>query len=80
MALGKRRWSGQSSWRDWLWSALLGIGLALVLILWTGWARNTEDPEREPVFPLGEPEETGRSLGLEFNFRFRILLPEDKDK
>lgn len=70
----RRRQSGPGLWREWLWSALLGIGLALVLILWLGSARTPKGREEEPVSTQEE-----RSLGFEFTVRFRILLPKGKD-
>lgn len=65
-------------WRDWLLSALFGIGLALVLIFCLGRSNRPSVPAQAPVSATEERGETGRSLGFEFNFRFRILLPDKK--
>lgn len=75
--MGKRRRDRDDRWVDWLLSVLLGMGLALLCILWLGGrsARNTPAaaPENPPSVTAAE---AGRSLGFEFTLRFRILLPE----
>lgn len=75
----RRRQDRPELWRDWLWSALLGVGLALALIFWLGRAHRPEVPERELGSAAQEQRDTDRSLGFEFTVRFRVLLPKDKD-
>lgn len=74
----RRRWNGQGSWRDWLWSALLGVGLALLCIIWLSGRTPETVPAAAPVSSAAEWDGE-RSLGFEFTVRFRILLPRDKD-
>lgn len=74
MGMAHHRESGPRPWQEWLWSALLGVGLALALIFWLGRART---PEREAWAPSAPQEEREqRSVGFEFTVRFRVLLPD----
>lgn len=75
----RRRRDRPELWWDWLWSALLGIGLALALIFFLGRAHRPEVPEQEPGSAAQEQGDADRSLGFEFTVRFRVLLPRDKD-
>lgn len=72
--MGKRRRDRDDRWTDWLLSVLLGVGLALLCILWLG-GRAAPNAPATPA-PGAVSQETGRSLGFEFTLRFRILLPE----
>lgn len=69
----RRRRDRPEPWRDWLLSALLGVGLALLCILWL-------NGRRAPAAPAPAEEQTEeRSLGFEFTLRFRILLPKGRE-
>lgn len=72
----KRRRNRDDRWTDWLLSVLLGVGLALLCILWLG-GRAARNAPAAPD-PATVTQEAGRSLGFEFTLRFRILLPESK--
>ncbi len=59
-------------WREWFFSLLLGVGLALLCIALLS-RRETA------VVQLQEPQASSRpSVGLEFHISFHILLPENK--
>lgn len=74
--MSKRRRDRDDRWIDWLFSVLLGVGLALLCILWLG-GRSARNAPAAPENPSSvTAAETGRSLGFEFTLRFRILLPE----
>ncbi len=65
-------------WRDWLLSALFGIGLALALIFCLGRSNRPSVPAQAPVSTPEKRGEADRSVGFEFKFGFRILLPEKR--
>ncbi len=61
----------EKPWRDWLFSLLLGVALALLCMAWLG--RGSTAPEA----PATEGESAQqRSVGFEFVVRFRVLLPD----
>ena len=76
--MGKRRRNGRGDMRDWLWSALLGVGLALVCIFWLNGRRPGVLPAASPAVQTAD-QSGERSLGFEFTLRFRILLPKGKE-
>lgn len=74
-----RRYSETGPWRGWLFSLLLGMALAFVCLTWLN--RRAASP---PMPDLEGPETTAQSqqdsVGFEFSLRFRILLPQGKEK
>lgn len=59
-------------WRDWFFSLLIGVGLALTCIVLVS---RGQAPAGSVSAESVKPQ---RSVGLEFHISFRILLPENK--
>lgn len=71
--MATRRPGPPTPWREWFFSLLLGVGLALVCILFLT-RRQAPAAQTAPEQTRAQP-----SVGLELNFSVRILLPERKD-
>lgn len=74
----RRRRDRPEPWRDWLLSALLGVGLALLCIVFLNGRTPNALPAATSAAPAAD-QDGGRSLGFEFTLRFRILLPKGKE-
>ena len=73
-----RRGKDRGNARDWLWSALLGVGLALACIIWLNGRSSSALPAAPPTAPAVD-QSGERSLGFEFTLRVRILLPKGRE-
>ena len=71
--MANRRSRPPTPWREWFFSLLLGVGLALMCI-------GLLSRRPAPVYQTTSEQSRDRhSVGLEVHFGFQILLPEHKD-
>ena len=70
-----KRPGGPTPWREWFFSLLLGVGMAILCIALLS---RCQSPAVQTTTSSTSRQSGQSSIGLEFNFAMRILLPEHK--